>query len=142
MDNGSLHLRAQHPRPTRGVAAADAIATLEGIPAPPSTLWPPSHQRRAEVAISEGRFERSLVPVLDEDGTVAPRPRGFAPPGTTVDSLAQLPAKLRGARRHAARRGRHHVPGDGPGRYPGLEIEHVHHAGTPPAWSTAPRRSW
>ncbi|MFN7969945.1 MAG: acetyl-CoA C-acetyltransferase [Acidimicrobiales bacterium] len=128
MDNGNLHLRAQHPQTNQGVAA-DAIATLEGIPRSALDALAAESQRRAEVAISEGRFERSLVPVLDEDGTVALDREEYPRPGTTVDSLAQLPASFEALA---------DMPLDEDGttyramvlaRYPGLEIEHVHHAG-------------
>ncbi|HNH37690.1 MAG TPA: acetyl-CoA C-acyltransferase, partial [Microthrixaceae bacterium] len=128
MDNGNLHLRGQHPQTNQGVAA-DAIATLEGIPRSALDALAAESQRRAEVAISEGRFERSLVPVLDDDGTVALDREEYPRPGTTVDSLAQLPASFEALA---------DMPLDEDGatyramvlaRYPGLEIEHVHHAG-------------
>src|ERR1019366_5578471 len=70
MDNGNARLRARHPQTNQGVAA-DAIATLEGIERPALDAYAAESQRRAEVAITEGRFDRSLVPVLREDGSVA-----------------------------------------------------------------------
>lgn len=68
MDAGNDHLRALHPQSNQGVAA-DAIATLEGISRSALDELSAESQRRAAVATEEGRFEKSLVPVLDDDGT-------------------------------------------------------------------------
>jgi len=48
-------------------------------------------QRRAEVAIKEGRFDRSLVQVNNLDGSLALDREEFPRPGTTAESLAKLP---------------------------------------------------
>ena len=128
MDSGNLHLRAQHPQTNQGVAA-DAIATIEGIPRTALDELAAESQRRAEVAIKEGRFDRSLVPVLDEDGTIALDRDEYPRPGTTAESLAALPPSFEKLA---------DFPLDEDGntyrqqvlrRYPDLEINHVHHAG-------------
>jgi acetyl-CoA C-acetyltransferase len=86
-------------------------------------------QRRAEIAISEGRFAKSVVPVVRADGTVALDREEFPRPGTTVESLSQLPSSFEKLADY---------PLDEEGntyrsmvlrRYPGLDIDHVHHAG-------------
>src|SRR3546814_9806155 len=86
MDRGNLHLRDLHPQTNQGVAA-DAIATLEGISRTALDELAVESQRRAAVAIEEGRFDKSLVPVLNEDGTVALDREEFPRPGTTLESL-------------------------------------------------------
>src|SRR3546814_1685032 len=93
MDRGNLHLRDLHPQTNQGVAA-DAIATLEGISRTALDELAVESQRRAAVAIEEGRFDKSLVPVLNEDGTVALDREEFPRPGTTLESLASLPSSF------------------------------------------------
>jgi acetyl-CoA C-acetyltransferase len=128
MDNGNLHLRALHPQTNQGVAA-DAIASIEGIPRTALDELAAESQRRAEVAIKEGRFDRSLVPVLEEDGSVALDREEYPRPGTTAEALAGLPPAFEKLADY---------PLDEEGntyrkmvlrRYPDLEITHVHHAG-------------
>ena len=127
-DSGNLHLRDLHPQVHQGLAA-DAIATLDGIPRAALDELAVESQRRAEVAIKEGRFDRSVVPVLHDDGTVALDREEYPRPGTTVESLAASAAVVRRARRLPARRRRHHLPPGVAAPYPGLEVDHVHHAG-------------
>src|SRR3546814_20352666 len=93
MDRGNLHLRDLHPQTNQGVAA-DAIATLEGISRTALDELAVESQRRAAVAIEEGRFDKSLVPVLNEDGTVALDRAAFPRPGTPLASLASLPSSF------------------------------------------------
>ena len=128
MDNGNLHLRALHPQTNQGVAA-DAIATLEGISREDLDALAAESQRRAEVAIAEGRFERSLVAVLNDDGTVALDREEFPRPGTTAEKLAGLAPSFEQLADH---------PLDEEGttyrdmvlaRDPDLKIDHVHHPG-------------
>ncbi len=128
MDNGNLHLRALHPQTNQGVAA-DAIATLEGIPRSALDELAAESQRRAAVALEEGRFERSLVPVLDDDGDVLLDREEYPRPGTTAESLAALTPSFEQLADY---------PLDEEGntyramilrKFPDLVIEHVHHAG-------------
>ncbi|MCU1504175.1 MAG: acetyl-CoA acetyltransferase [Ilumatobacteraceae bacterium] len=128
MDAGNERLRARHPQTHQGVAA-DAIATLERIPREALDALALVSQQRAARAISEGRFDRSLVPVYREDGTLALDREEFPRPNTTREGLAQLAPSFAAMA---------DVPLDEQGttlrsmvlaRYPGLEIEFVHHAG-------------
>jgi acetyl-CoA C-acetyltransferase len=128
MDGGNLHLRELHPQTNQGVAA-DAIATIEGIDRTALDELAAESQRRAEVAIKEGRFDRSLVPVHNPDGSVALDREEYPRPGTSVETLASLPPSFEALADY---------PLDEAGttyrqmvlaRYPGLEITHVHHAG-------------
>ena len=121
------HLREIHPQSNQGVAA-DAIATLEGIDREPLDALAVESQNRAARAIEEGRFDKSLVPVLNPDGSVALDREEFPRPGTTMESLAQLPPSFEKLADMA-------YPGEPTFRelinqkYPDLDIQHVHHAG-------------
>jgi acetyl-CoA C-acetyltransferase len=121
------HLQSIHPQSHQGVCA-DAIATMEGISRESLDALAAQSQARAAVAIAEGRFDRSLVPVLNLDGSVALDHEQFPRPGTTAESLAALAPSFPAVADY-----RH---GDSPTfrelinqKYPDLDIEHVHHAG-------------
>lgn len=128
MDQGNLHLRAIHPQPHQGVCA-DMIATLEGISREEVDALAVESQNRAQHAIANGHFEKSLVPVYHDDGTLALDHEEFPRPGTTLETLAQLPTVFsqfmdlvidetgETFKQLVAR------------KYPDLEINHVHHAG-------------
>ena len=79
MDAGNTHLRSIHPQPHQGICG-DAIATLEGIDRDALDDLAFESQQRAAKAIAEGRFERSLITVHNDDGTRRPRPRRVSPP--------------------------------------------------------------
>jgi acetyl-CoA acetyltransferase len=51
-------------------------------------------QRRADIAIKEGRFDKSVVTVYNEDGTVALDHEEFPRPETTAEGLASLKASF------------------------------------------------
>ncbi|KQY34304.1 acetyl-CoA acetyltransferase [Caulobacter sp. Root487D2Y] len=128
LDSGNLRLRARHPQSHQGVCA-DAIATLEGISRQALDELALVSQRRADQAIREGRFDRALVPVYRDDGSIALDREEFPRPETTLEGLAGLKASF------GAIAG---VPIDEAGTtlgglinqvYPDLKIEHVHHAG-------------
>ena len=89
MGANNAHLQDLHPQPHQGVCA-DAIATLEGIPREALDALAAESQRRAAQAIAEGRFDRSLVPVRNLDGTVALDREEYPRPGTTAESLAPM----------------------------------------------------
>jgi acetyl-CoA C-acetyltransferase len=128
MDGGNLVLRARHPQSHQGVCA-DAIATLEGISRQATDELAAESQRRAGVAIAEGRFAKSLVPVHKDDGTLALDKEEFPRPGTTVESLSQLKPSFEMMAG---------IPLDEAGttygdlikqKYTDLQITHIHHAG-------------
>jgi acetyl-CoA C-acetyltransferase len=128
MGANNPELQALHPQSHQGVCA-DAIATLEGIPREALDALAAESQARAARAIEEGRFDRSLVPVHNPDGTIALDREQFPRPGTTAESLAALAPSFPAVADHR--------PGDGGPtfrelinqKYPDLVIEHVHHAG-------------
>ena len=127
MGGGNKHLQDLHPQSHQGVCA-DAIATMEGISRETLDALAAESQLRAARAIKEGRFDKSLIPVLNEDGTVALDREEFPRPQTTAESLAALPPSFPAIADY-----KHE---DNPTfrelinmRYPDLDIKHVHHAG-------------
>ncbi|MEQ9041001.1 MAG: hypothetical protein RIE24_21935 [Silicimonas sp.] len=63
LDGDNLALRKLHPQIAQGICA-DAIATLEGISRKATEELGVESQRRADIAIREGRFNGAIVPVL------------------------------------------------------------------------------
>jgi len=127
MGAGNAHLQEIHPQSHQGVCA-DAIASLEGIPREDLDALAVESQRRAARAIAEGRFDKSLIPVMNLDGSVALDHEEFPRPQTTLESLAALQPSFPAVADY-----RHE---DNPTfrelinqKYPDLDIQHVHHAG-------------
>jgi acetyl-CoA C-acetyltransferase len=126
MGSGNAALDAIHPQSHQGVCG-DAIAAREGIAREALDALALVSQQRAAVAIAEGRFAKSLVPVLNEDGSVALDHEEFPRPETTLEGLSSLKASfdaiadfdLGGTTfRQQIKR-----------RYPDLDWKGVHHAG-------------
>jgi len=86
---GNAALRAMYPLVPHGVSA-DLIATLEGFTREDVDALAFESQRRAARAQEEGRFDRSVVPILIPDGSVALAQDEHLRPSTTMDSLASL----------------------------------------------------
>ena len=128
MDSGNLRLRAKHPQSNQGVCA-DAIATLEGITREAVDQLALVSQQRAAAAIAGGHFDKSLVPVYREDGSLALDHEEFPRPQTTLEGLSALKASFEALA---------DVPVDDKGttyrslilqKYPDLDIKFIHHAG-------------
>ena len=79
---------ARHPQSHQGVCA-DAIATIEGFSREELDHAGFISQQRAAKAIEEGAFERLLVPVYNEDGSVALDKEEY-PRRTTAEGSANL----------------------------------------------------
>ncbi len=126
--SGNARLQLRHPQSHQGLCA-DAIASLEGFDRATLDAYALESQRRAAVAIREGRFDRSIVPVIDEEGKVVLASDEHPRPQTTAQELAALKPSFAQIADMA--------PGaDGVTfrqlinrRYPDLKIEHFHHAG-------------
>ena len=128
MDQGNEHLREIHPQSHQGVCA-DAIASKEGIPRQALDELALESQKRADAAIKGGHFDKSLVPVYHDDGSLALDKEEFPRPQTTMEGLSALDpsfAKLAD------------IPLNDKGltfrklinqEYPDLDIQHFHHAG-------------
>ncbi|MBL6853417.1 MAG: acetyl-CoA C-acetyltransferase [Alphaproteobacteria bacterium] len=127
-DTGNLHLRALHPQTNQGVCA-DTIATMEGITRADVDALALESQRRADIAIKGGHFKKSLVPVMNDDGSVALDHEEFPRPQTTLEGLAGLKPSFEQLA---------DVPLNADGltfrslilaKYPDVKIKHIHHAG-------------
>jgi acetyl-CoA C-acetyltransferase len=128
MGSGNRHLQALHPQSHQGVCG-DAIAAMEGITRADVDALGLESQRRAHVAISEGRFDKSLVTVYNDDGSVALDKEEFPRPQTTAEGLASLKASFNEIADMS-------IQPDGQtfrqainAVYPDLKWEGVHHAG-------------
>jgi acetyl-CoA C-acetyltransferase len=123
------HLRDRYAMVPQGISA-DLIATLEGFSRQECDALAVESQRRAATAISEGRFDGSLVPIHHDDGTLALDHEEFPRPGTTLDDLAGLtPAFQTMGDTVADERGLT-VDQVALLAYPQIDrIEHVHHGG-------------
>ena len=128
MDNGNLRLRESHPQSNQGVCA-DAIATLEGISRRAVDELAMRSQVNAANAVNNGYFDKSLIPVCRDDGSLALDRDEYPRPGTTLEALSQLkPAFATLVNNPLNEDGLTY--GDLIRKvYPGLEINHVHHAG-------------
>ena len=79
------------PKPIRKpsrVICGDAIATIEGFTREELDMVAFKSQENAARAIDEGRFDKSVIPVLDDDGNVVLDKEEFPKPGTTMEVLA------------------------------------------------------
>lgn len=128
IDAGNPHLRSLHPQAHQGICA-DVIATVEGIGRDDVDALALESQRRADLAIREGRFSKSVVAVRDYDGTLILDHEEFPRPGTTAEGLAAL-------RPAFASRYDDPLTDDGvtfrqlvEASFPDLAVNHVHHAG-------------
>jgi acetyl-CoA C-acetyltransferase len=82
-------LGRRYPIVPQGISA-DVIATLEGFTRADVDAFAVTSQERAAKALSDGGFDRSLLAVRNEDGTIALDRDEFPRPGTTTDALAGL----------------------------------------------------
>lgn len=103
---------------------ADLIATIEGFTRHDVDSYAALSQERAAEAWKDGRFARSVVPVLDRNGLVVLDHDEHMRPGTTAESLAALKPSFATIGEHGgfdavALQKYHWVE----------EIDHVHHAG-------------
>jgi acetyl-CoA C-acetyltransferase len=126
--SGNPRLQACHPQSHQGVCA-DAIASMEGISREALDAIGVVSQQRAARAISEGRFDKALIPVVDDAGNVVLARDEHPRPQTTAQDLAALKPSftqvadmsLDGSVTFRQLINR---------RYPDLKIEHFHHAGS------------
>ena len=128
VDSGNVHLREMYGQSHQGLCA-DTIATIEGIPREALDQLAELSQKRAAHAIENGHFDKSLVPVYHDDGTLALAKDEFPRPGTTMETLGQLNPSFEKLT---------NMPLDEEGttfgklmaiKYPDVDVKHVHHAG-------------
>ena len=129
LDGGNPTLRAKYPTVPQGISA-DLIATLEGFSREDCDDLAVLSQERAAKAMAEGRFDRSVIPVRNGDGSIALDHDEFPRPGTTLEGLSKLTPSFEAM---------------GQARYDGFDetfdemcirayptidhVDHVHHAG-------------
>ena len=105
--------------------SADIIATEYGFTREEADALAVESQRRAAKAWEEGRFAKSIVPVLDQNGLTILDRDEYMRPGTTVEDLAKLKPSFKEMGEM--------MPGFDKVamlKYPHLDhIEHIHHAG-------------
>ncbi|BFM08246.1 acetyl-CoA C-acetyltransferase [Halioxenophilus aromaticivorans] len=128
-DVWNLRLREQYPMTNVGIMA-DLIANEEGFSREALDRFGAESQRRAHVAITQGRFDRSLVPVYRQDGSLALDQEEYPRPSTTYETLAQMEPTFGMVM---------DLPFFDSGvtfrqlieqHWPGVKIDHRHHAGT------------
>ena len=125
------HLRDHYNMVSQGISA-DLIATVEGFSRAQCDALAVESQNRTQVAIAEGRFERSLVPINHDDGTLALDHDEFPRPGTTIDDLATLQPSFAKMGSYVDRDANSEITIDQTAllTYPHVDhIDHVHHAG-------------
>jgi acetyl-CoA C-acetyltransferase len=89
MGTKNPRLQAKHPQSNQGVCA-DAIAAMEGITREELERFGLESQRRAAIALAEGRFAKSTMVVRDDEGNVILDHEEYPRPDTTLEGLAQL----------------------------------------------------
>ncbi|ALC12006.1 acetyl-CoA C-acetyltransferase [Sphingopyxis sp. 113P3] len=127
MGSGNAALDELHPQSHQGVCG-DAIAALEGISREALDALALVSQQRADRAIKEGRFDKSVVPVYNTDGSVALDHEEFPRPDTTAEGLAALKPSFAALKDFDLGNGVTFAK-QIQRRYPNLEWEGVHHAG-------------
>ena len=105
--------------------SADIIATEYGFTRDEADQLAVESQRRAAAAWEDGRFARSIVPVLDQNGLTILDRDEYMRPGTTMEDLAKLKPAFKDMGEV--------MPGFDKVamlKYPHLDhIDHIHHAG-------------
>jgi acetyl-CoA C-acetyltransferase len=126
--SGNARLQAVHPQSHQGVCG-DAIASIEGITRADVDALGLESQKRAARAIAEGAFEKSVVAVFHEDGSLALDREEYPRPETTAEGLAGLKPAFEGIANMALDEAGTTFAGLIRQKYPNLAIVHVHHAG-------------
>lgn len=89
LDGNNLALRKKIAMVPQGISG-DLIATMEGFSREDVDRFALGSQQKAEAAIKEGRFQKSLFPVVDEEGKVLLDRDEYPRAGTTIEALAKL----------------------------------------------------
>lgn len=125
----NAHLRDQYAMVPQGISA-DLIATTEGFTREQCDQLGVDSQVRAAAALAEGRFDRSLVTIMHDDGRVALDHEEFPRPGTALADLAKLAPSFAGMGAHVPGGSELSLDQQALLAYPHIDrIDHVHHAG-------------
>jgi acetyl-CoA C-acetyltransferase len=129
IDGLNLKLRKRLFQVPQGISA-DLIATMDGVTRADVDRFAAESQAKAAQALAEGRVQKSLFPVVDDDGKVVLERDEHPRAGTTAEKLAGLEPSF-------VQMGAMPVGPNGEtfdqlalSRYPEVKaIDHVHHAG-------------
>lgn len=122
-------LREMFPLVPQGISA-DLIATLEGFTRADVDAFAVRSQDRCAAAMAERRFDRSVVPITNADGSVALAVDEFPRPGSTVDGMAKLTPSFEAMGSHVFEGFDRSFDDMCTQAYPNVgRVEHVHHAG-------------
>ena len=91
--SGNKALREMFPFVPQGISA-DLIASIEGFTRDDVDAFALLSQQRAAEAVAEGRFDKSVVPILNPDGSLALALDEFPRSSTTLEGLAKLSASF------------------------------------------------
>jgi len=128
MGTKNPRLQAKHPQSNQGVCA-DAIAALEGISRAELEELGLESQRRAAIAIQEGRFDKSTIAVTDDDGNVLLDHEEYPRPDTTLEGLAQLKPAFEMFLDMPSAEGEKTFRQLINQKYPDVDIKPIHHVG-------------
>jgi acetyl-CoA C-acetyltransferase len=129
LDGHNPHLSEQHPMVPQGISA-DLIAAVEGFSREDLDAFAAESQARAQVAMKAGRFDKSLIPVVDGGGEIALDRDEHPRAGTTADSLGKLPPSFEAMGAYTPKGDTRSMDERALQRYPQIDaIPHVHHAG-------------
>jgi acetyl-CoA C-acetyltransferase len=128
MGSGNERLNINHPQSHQGICG-DAIASKEGFTREQLDAAGLESQQKAAVAIAEGRFSKSLVPVVDDEGNVILDKDEFPRPQTTAEGLAALKPSFAALADTPYNKDGDTFRKQINRKYPDLEIQHFHHAG-------------
>ncbi len=104
--------------------SADLLATLNGITRHDADAFAVESQRRAAMAIETHKFDKSIVPVVDESGVTVLARDEYPRPDTTLDKLSGLSPSFEMMGRQFG------LDSLTKNEYPQVErIDHIHHAG-------------
>ena len=127
--SGNAALREVFPLVPQGISA-DLIATIEGFTRDDVDAFAVQSQDRAAAAMAEGRFDRSVIPITNPDGSVALAVDEFPRPGSTVEGMAKLTASFQTMGTSVFDGYTESFDDMCKHVYPQIDhVEHVHHAG-------------
>jgi len=129
LNGNNADLQAIHPMVPQGISA-DLIATREGVSRAELDAFAAGSQKKASVAMREGRFTNSLIPVTDPNGNSILDFDEYVRAETTAESLGALDPSFTKLGQYAPYKDGETFDQMAMRVYPDVNrIEHVHHAG-------------
>ncbi len=129
LDGHNPLLAERYPLVPQGISA-DLIATREGFSRQEVDQFGVESQHKAGVAVENGYFDKSIIPVRDTNGDVVLDRDEMPRPQTTLETLAGLEPSFIGMGGYVPEGQTLSLDGRAKSAYPEVtEINHVHHAG-------------